>query len=1244
MDNVKVLCWNVRGLNARARRDNVRTLVDSIRADIVCLQETKLEVVPCDLVYAMLGMHFVDYVYLPAISTKGGLLIAARSPGVSLCDVKLGCFSATVRISAAGEDWWLTGVYGPQGDLEKALFLEELEAVCDECDGPWAVIGDFNLILDPADKNNDRVNRASMRRFRRCVAELELQDLHLHGRAFTWSNERELPTLVRLDRALASLDWEERFPNAFLQALSSDASDHTPLLLQTNPGFTRKSRFHFETFWPKLDGFQEVIVRGWSCDGAVRDPYQALDAKFRNLIRELQSWSATKVGMIEQQLAAAREIILKLDRAQDFRALSAEESEFRASLKHLCLGLSSLERTMARQRARVRHIAEGDANTRYFHILARGKKKRIFIPQLKIDGVQVADHEAMEQAVFSHFQGVFGSSMHRPHGLNLGELGYERTDLSSLDVPFTEEEVWAAIRDMPSDRAPGPDGFNRAFYKAAWGTIKQDIMAALGTFYRGNGGGFSALNNGLIVLLPKRQDASSPSDYRPIAMVHSFGKLVSKILAVRLAPLLPGLMSCNQTAFVRGRALHDSYKFVQAAAVYFRKMKIPVAMLKIDISKAFDTISWSFLLDVLQALGFSRRWRDWIAVLLSTASSCVLLNGRPGQRIFHHRGVRQGDSLSPMLFILAMDAFNKLFINAGQRGILTKPGFPAVRYQCSLYADDAILFVSASLTEAARIKRLLEIFGNASGLVTNLNKCSLSTIAADEELTGSIAGVLGCKVTPFPFVYLGLPLSSKALPKICMHGLVEKVAKKLPVSHGPLMSRSGRLVWIKSVLMAMPVFAMMANSLPAWVKDDIDSICRKFLWAGSDRSVRGRCLVAWPAVTRPFDLGGLGVPDLRFSNFALQARWLWLQRTDEQRVWSGLPVKVAAEVRAFFDASVVVQIGNGRRTFFWLDRWLGGKKIAELVPVLAASIPRRTACSLTVAEGLQDRLWIRGITGGLTVTIITEYLRLWTLLEEVQLQGDAEDRVIWKWSADGKYSTSSAYKALHLGSVALPGSELIWRSWLPLRVKIFLWLAFRRRHWTADRRRRHGLDARELCWLCEGEPETCDHLLFRCRFARMSCGSWAALQGSEQLEPNGRCVRFWEDKWNGRKAFMDLFRNLYRIVRKKHVTVASVLNSVPLNISFRRILVGDNLVSWYELVSKVANISLAIGNDKFMWDLNKGGAYSVIYRATYWIRCLSALYKEEEREKLKVGCRHLESVVLKLFFNFGWQRSYKIEA
>ena len=164
-----------------------------------------------------------------------------------------------------------------------------------------------------------------------------MQDLLLHGRAFTWSSEREQPTLVRLDRTLASLEWEDLFPNSFLQALSSDASDHSPLLLQTNPGFLRKRRFQFEAFWPRLEGYQEVVARGWRCDDTVRGPYQTLDAKYISLVKELQRWAATKVGSIKEQLAAAREIILKLDSTQESRILSEEESDFRASLKRLCM-------------------------------------------------------------------------------------------------------------------------------------------------------------------------------------------------------------------------------------------------------------------------------------------------------------------------------------------------------------------------------------------------------------------------------------------------------------------------------------------------------------------------------------------------------------------------------------------------------------------------------------------------------------------------------------------------------------------------------------------------------------------------------------------------------------------------------------------------------------------------------------------------------------------------------------------
>ena len=144
-------------------------------------------------------------------------------------------------------------------------------------------------------------------------------------------------------------------------------------------------------------------------------------------------------------------------------------------------------------------------------------------------------------------------------------------------------------------------------------------MAAIQCFTQGDCRGLDRLNNALIVLLPKKVGASCPADFRPITMIHSFAKLISKILALRLAPKLNELVDKNQNAFIRSRTIQDNFKYIQRPSVLIRKKKIPTLLLKLDISKAFDTLSWHFLLEVMQARGFGRRWCRWISALLSTA-------------------------------------------------------------------------------------------------------------------------------------------------------------------------------------------------------------------------------------------------------------------------------------------------------------------------------------------------------------------------------------------------------------------------------------------------------------------------------------------------------------------------------------------------------------------------------------------------------------------------------------------------
>ena len=156
-------------------------------------------------------------------------------------------------------------------------------------------------------------------------------------------------------------------------------------------------------------------------------------------------------------------------------------------------------------------------------------------------------------------------------------------------------------------------------------------------------------------------------------------------------------------------------------------------LLKLDISKAFDSVSWSFLIEVLKHLGFGQKWCNLLCLVLSTSSTRILVNGVPGDVIYHHRGLRQGDPISPMLFILIMDVLNSLIRFAIQQQLLQPLAVQQVAHRASFYADDAVIFLRPTSNDLRVMKFLLDLFGQASGLHTNLSKSSASPIHCSEE-------------------------------------------------------------------------------------------------------------------------------------------------------------------------------------------------------------------------------------------------------------------------------------------------------------------------------------------------------------------------------------------------------------------------------------------------------------------------------------------------------------------------------
>jgi hypothetical protein len=193
-------------------------------------------------------------------------------------------------------------------------------------------------------------------------------------------------------------------------------------------------------------------------------------------------------------------------------------------------------------------------------------------------------------------------------------------------------------------------------------------MRAIEQFYNMNHQDLQLLNQALVVLIPKKPNADRVSDFRPISLIQSVGKILSKLLANKLAPELGRLVSFNQNAFIKRRCIHDNFLFVSQVIKDLHKKKVPSIFIKLDISKAFDMVNWSFLLDIMEYLGFGRWWRNWVSLLWATSSSRFMLNGEPGRSISHRKGVRQGDPLPPMLFLLAMEPLHMMFKIAQNSG------------------------------------------------------------------------------------------------------------------------------------------------------------------------------------------------------------------------------------------------------------------------------------------------------------------------------------------------------------------------------------------------------------------------------------------------------------------------------------------------------------------------------------------------------------------------------------------------
>jgi len=295
---VNLITWNVRGLNNQNKRTMVKSLMKKWKADVYCLQETKISKDLEAMAKQLWSCRWMKCGYLEAEGSCGGILLLWDSRIWSGTLVETGQYSITYEFVSTQNffTWYLTGVYAPHTRDEKLICWEELAAVRTLCEGPWITCGDFNTNRTMGERRG--CNRISyvMSDFSRWIEEMELHDPHLNGGKFSWFRGINHPSAARLDRFLYSMEWEEKFKNIRQKLLPRVLSDHCPILLESGNWEQKRSNFKFENWWLKVEGFTNLIQSWWNEFLVEGCPDYILNIKLRMLKQKLKEWSKSNFG------------------------------------------------------------------------------------------------------------------------------------------------------------------------------------------------------------------------------------------------------------------------------------------------------------------------------------------------------------------------------------------------------------------------------------------------------------------------------------------------------------------------------------------------------------------------------------------------------------------------------------------------------------------------------------------------------------------------------------------------------------------------------------------------------------------------------------------------------------------------------------------------------------------------------------------------------------------------------------
>ena len=905
--NITVLSMNCQGLGDLEKRKDVFHFLKQKKYAIYLLQDTHFTVKEENFVRSMWGFEcFFDSF---SSQSRGVAILLNNTFEYKLHKIKKGNDGNKLLLDITIQNKRLTlvNIYGPNRD--KPNFYNVLKTDINDLGNETVIIGaDYNLIMNEEKdcKNYLRVNNPRAREaLLDLCAEINLIDIwrefNLDKLQYTWKKLHPFKQ-ARLDFFLVSEQLFVDINSAEIEA--GYRTDHSAINIILNFQKQTKGR-SFWKFNNSLLKDPDYVKLVKNVIKAVKEQYSSQENTneipisdlqfnineqlfFDTLLMEIRgktiSYSTYKKKKSQNKKEAS--LINEINILEENFDPSKEDTLKEKQKELLEIRQKKIEGVKIRSRAR--WIEEGEKASKYFCNMENRNYISKMMPKLiKDDGSLVSEQEDIINETKTFYENLYSykdvDDVDLETILNFDDISkLDENQKHDLEGKITDQEALKALKHMPNNKSPGSDGFTTEFFKFFWIDIGQLLVQAINYGYE-NGELSSTQREGIITCIPKGDKPKQfLKNWRPISLLNVSYKIASACIANRLKKVLPDIINIDQTGFLTGRYIGENIRTLYDLMAHTEKNNIPALLLLIDFEKAFDSVAWPFIHKVLNFFNFGDSIKKWMSVFYNNIKSCVIVNGHTSSWFKLERGCRQGDPLSPYIFILCVEILAHL--------IRKNPDIKGVRvngeeYLISQYADDTSLTLDATEKSLRTALNLITYYAKFSGLSMNNDKTRVIWLGSMKNSPRRLCQNFNLNWDQGYFTVLGIKFSTnlQEITDINYNTKFREIKNLLLQWSKRNLTPYGKNIVIKTLAMSKINHLLLAlPTPPTQFLKSLQSLFFKSFWSGAKDRIKRTVSI------KNYDQGGLRMLDINAFNAALKLTWIRRLQNAEKTKWVNL--------------------------------------------------------------------------------------------------------------------------------------------------------------------------------------------------------------------------------------------------------------------------------------------------------------------------------------------------------------------